>query len=143
MSYPGLVGAGFKIYVYDLLGFGYSERPHDHSVDTSVGGQVEVLTGLMDHWKIARSHVVAHDIGGAVAQRLGIFHPRRVNSLTLIDCVSFDSWPSKRTREQMKAGVETLMCATDSEHRRHFSQWLLSAVHFKDRMENRTAECLC
>ncbi len=137
---PGLAGAGHKIHLFDLLGFGASERPFDQAVDTSVSGQVPILTGLMSHWALERAHIVAHDIGGAVAQRFCIFHPARVKSLTLIDTVSFDSWPSKRTEEQMKAGLEALIKKPDNEHRAHFREWLLSAVEQKDAFKSGALE---
>lgn len=35
---PELVFAGYKVHLYDLLGYGHSERPQDQSVDTSVSG---------------------------------------------------------------------------------------------------------
>ena len=133
---PKLVASGFRVHLYDLLGFGYSERPRDRSVDTSVSGQLPVLVELMNHWGLQNTHVVAHDIGGAIAQQLGIFHPERIKSLTLIDCVSFDSWPSRRTREQMEAGLENLIAASDAEHRRHFSEWLLSAAFDQDNLQS-------
>lgn len=133
---PQLVLAGFKVYLFDLLGYGHSERPQDSSVDTSVSGQVPILVDLLDHWELEKSHIVAHDIGGAVALRLGIFHQQRVKSLTVIDSVSFDSWPSRRTREQMQTGLQTLISASDADHRQHFSEWIMSAVHHKDRMQS-------
>ena len=129
---PRLVDEGFSVYVFDLLGYGDSERPYDQAVDTSVSGQVPILKQLMAHWGIDRAHIVAHDIGGAVAQRFCIFYRTMVRSLTLVDSVSFDSWPSSRTEKQMKAGLETLIKASDAEHRAHFREWLLSAVHYKD-----------
>ncbi len=125
---PRLVAAGFKVHLYDLLGFGNSERPADSSIDTSVSGQLPILLGLLDYWKLEKAHFVAHDIGGGVAQQLGIFHADRLRTLTLIDCVSFDSWPSKRTRQQMQQGLEQLMSAPDIEHRAHFREWILSAT---------------
>ena len=133
---PKLVASGFRVHLYDLLGFGYSERPRDRSVDTSVSGQLPVLVELMNHWGLQNTHVVAHDIGGAVAQQLGIFHPDLIKTLTLIDCVSFDSWPSRRTREQMDAGLENLIAASDAGHRRHFSEWLLSAAFNQDSLQS-------
>ena len=102
---PELVRSGHKVHLFDLLGYGLSERPWDPAVDTSVSGQVPILEGLLSHWELDRTHVVAHDIGGAVAQRFCIFNPDSVKSLTMIDTVSFDSWPSKRTNEQMKMGI--------------------------------------
>lgn len=44
---PKLVDTGYKVHVFDLLGFGLSERPWDRTVDTSMTGQVPILEGLM------------------------------------------------------------------------------------------------
>lgn len=137
---PKLVEAGHKVHLFDLLGFGASERPFDRAVDTSVSGQVPILKDLMSHWALERAHIVAHDIGGAVAQRFCLFHQTLVKSLTLIDTVSFDSWPSKRTKAQMKAGLEALIKKPDAEHRAHFRDWLLSTVEQKEAFETGALE---
>ncbi|MDZ7840932.1 MAG: alpha/beta hydrolase [Gammaproteobacteria bacterium] len=131
---PRLVKAGLHVHVFDLLGYGHSERPRDPAVDTSVAGQTTVLRQLFDHWELASAHFVAHDIGGAVAQRFTLNHPRRVRTLSLIDTVSFDSWPSARTREQMKAGLDKLIRAPDAEHRAHFRDWIRTTVADPDGM---------
>lgn len=137
---PVLVEAGYLVHLFDLLGYGASERPFDPAVDTSVSGQVQVLQDLMAHWGIGRAHIVAHDIGGAVAQRFCIFHPEKARTLTLIDTVSFDSWPSKRTKQQMQAGLDALIEAPDAEHRAHFRDWLLSTVVNKERFASDALE---
>lgn len=128
---PGLTAAGHKVHVYDLLGFGLSERPWDPAIDTSVTGQVPVLEGLLDHWGLETAHIIAHDIGGAVAKRFALDSPERLRSLTLIDIVSYDSWPSKRTRQQMQAGLQALIGAPEADHRAHYREWLLSTVEHK------------
>ena len=128
---PELTKAGYRAYVYDLLGYGLSERPWDPNIDTSVTGQVPILKGLMRHWGVAKAHIVAHDIGGGVAQRLGVFSPQCLRTLTLIDVVSYDSWPSKRTHRQMQAGLAKLIKASDDDHREHFREWLYSTVENK------------
>ncbi len=128
---PVLIGAGFKVHVFDLLGYGLSERPRNPEVDMSVSGQVPVLEGLMTLRGLKEAHVVSHEIGGDVAQRFCVFSPSRVRSLTLIDVVSFDSWPSSRTREQMQEGLELFVGKPDGEHRAHFREWLLSTVSNK------------
>lgn len=136
---PRLVTAGNQVHLYDLLGYGRSERPADPAVDTSVSGQLPVLLALMGAWGLSRVHVVAHDIGGAVGQQLAVFHPDRVASLTLIDCVSFDSWPSSRTRQQMQLGLGPLIRTSDAEHRAHFRGWIEGAVANKDRLASNGA----
>ena len=128
---PSLVESGYRVHVYDLLGYGLSERPWDSKIDTSVSGQVPILEGLLAHWGLETAHIISHDIGGGVAQRLSVFSPNRVRSLTLIDVVSFDSWPSKRTNQQMQAGLESLIKKPDAAHRDHFRAWLLSTVNNK------------
>ena len=130
---PFLIQAGFEVYVFDLLGYGLSERPWDPSVDTSITGQVPILKGLLSHWGLGTFHLVAHDIGGGIAQRFGVSLPGRLRSLTLIDVVSFDSYPSKRTQEQMRNGLEQLIKTKHDEHYSHFKDWLLSTVHDKQR----------
>ncbi|KAJ3518390.1 hypothetical protein NM208_g14529 [Fusarium decemcellulare] len=132
---PKLVEGGFKVHVFDLLGFGLSERPWDSSVDTSMTGQVPILEGLLALWGLEKVHVIAHDIGGGIAQRFAVFSPERVLSLTLIDVVSFDSYPSKRTKQQMQNGLETLIKASNDDHRAHFREWLLSAVKNPSKLE--------
>lgn len=139
---PFLTKAGFKVHVFDLLGYGLSERPWDPSVDTSMTGQVPILKGLLSHWGLDTFHLVAHDIGGGIAQRFGVSLPGLLRSLTLVDVVSFDSYPSKRTKEQMKNGLEQLIKTKNEEHCSHFKSWLLSAVHDKQKFENTSLDTL-
>lgn len=127
--FPHLVAAGFKVHLLDLLGYGQSERPWDPAVDTSISGQVPILEGLLEHWGLKTTHIVAHDIGGGIAQRFAIFFPQRIRSLTMIDVVSFDSYPSRRTKQQIETGLELLIKSKDEDHRAHFREWILSAVH--------------
>lgn len=129
---PRVSQQGCRAHVFDLLGFGLSERPQDSQVDTSISAQVEILKAMLDHWGLERFHLVAHDIGGGIAQRFGVFHPERLTSLTMIDVVSYDSYPSPRTRKQMGQGLEALAKTPDDVHRSHFRDWLLSAVHDKE-----------
>ncbi len=137
---PSLVDSGHKVHVFDLLGYGLSERPWNPKVDTSVRGQVPILEQLLAHWNLEKVHIVSHDIGGGVAQRFAIDSRDRVRSLTMIDVVSFNSWPSKRTHEQMQAGLEVLIKVPDTEHREHFREWLYSTVQNKARLAETSLE---
>ncbi|KAI9702187.1 MAG: hypothetical protein M1820_006269 [Bogoriella megaspora] len=137
---PHLTTAGYRVYVFDLLGYGLSERPWYPSIDTSISGQVPILEGVLAHWGLGKIHLVAHDIGGGVAQRFTVFHPERVRSLTLVDVVSFDSYPSQRTKQQMQNGLESLIKAPDEKHRSHFREWLLSAVKNPQKLSQTSLE---
>ncbi|KAF2489257.1 alpha/beta hydrolase [Lophium mytilinum] len=130
----------YRVHLFDLLGYGLSERPWDPSIDTSISGQVPILEGLLTHWKLDSAHIVAHDIGGGIAQRFAVFSPARVRSLTLIDVVSFDSYPSARTKAQMTNGLETLIKAPSEDHDAHFREWLLSTVHAPERLAGEVLE---
>lgn len=132
---PELVEAGHRVFLFDLLGFGESERPWDPAVDTSVSAQVAVVEALMDHWKLASAHIVGHDIGGGVAMRLALFNRDRVRSLSVIDSVSFDSWPSITWQERIKAGLQKLVDTPDREHRDAFGEQLLTAAYNKEKMQ--------
>ncbi|OOF99381.1 hypothetical protein ASPCADRAFT_36400, partial [Aspergillus carbonarius ITEM 5010] len=131
---PHLTSAGHKVHVYDLLGYGLSERPWDPTTDTSITGQVPILLSLLNHWNVQTAHIVAHDIGGGIAQRFCISHRDRIRSLTLIDVVSFNSYPSERTKSQMSEGLDKLMRASEESHRGSFREWLLSTVTDPGRM---------
>ena len=87
---------GHGVLAHDLLGYGRSERPVGRA--TSVVEQVPLLHGLLDHLGIERCTLVAHDIGGAIAQLFAVEHPQRVRRLMLIDSVCRDSWPSPTWR---------------------------------------------
>lgn len=135
-----LVNAGYRAHVFDLLGYGLSERPASVAVDTSITGNVAILEGLLEHWGLETFHLVAHDIGGGVAQRFAVEATDRLRSLTLIDVVSFDSYPSSRTRDQMSGGLEVLVKKPDSEHREHFRGWLLSTHARPERFDQEALE---
>ena len=131
---PRLTGAGYRVHLFDMLGFGESERPADPEIDTSVVYQGEVLRHLMGHWDLDDAHIVAHDIGGAVAMRTGVLDPELVRSLTLLDTVSYDSWPSQTWRAIIADGLDPLMRAPDAEHRERLTEQLKMTVADPARM---------
>lgn len=81
----------FRVIAPDLLNYGQSEMPE--SADVSINAQRRILFGLLDSLGVRRAHVVAHDIGGGVAQLMAVDKPERVDRLVLIDSICFDSWP--------------------------------------------------
>ncbi|MBO9427177.1 alpha/beta hydrolase [Labrenzia sp. R4_1] len=80
-----------KVYFYDMLGYGNSDRP---DADVSLGIQNRLFAALVGHWKVERPDVVAHDFGGATALRAHLIDGVDYNSLTLIDPVAVRPWGS-------------------------------------------------
>jgi pimeloyl-ACP methyl ester carboxylesterase len=80
------------VYVFDLLGFGASDRRADQDVSLAAHGRR--LAELLDFWGLERPAVVAHDIGGAVALRAHLLHGRPVAALALVDVVALGPWGS-------------------------------------------------
>jgi pimeloyl-ACP methyl ester carboxylesterase len=80
-----------KVYFFDMLGYGNSDRP---DADVSLGVQNRVFAALMKHWHLDAPDVVAHDFGGATALRAHLINRVDYNSLTLIDPVAIRPWGS-------------------------------------------------
>ncbi|MCA1779868.1 MAG: alpha/beta fold hydrolase [Xanthomonadaceae bacterium] len=97
----------FRVIAPDLLNFGQSARPE--IADVSINAQRRMVFGLMDSLGIGRAHLVAHDIGGGVAQLMAVEHPERIDRLILIDAVSFDSWPVPEFEPLQQPGAEGQM----------------------------------
>ncbi|MCY0095940.1 alpha/beta fold hydrolase [Hoeflea ulvae] len=86
-----LLARGRKVYFFDMLGYGNSDRPDG---DVSLGVQNRIFAALVTHWGLSRPDVVAHDFGGATALRAHLIDGVAYNSLTLIDPVAIRPWGS-------------------------------------------------
>ena len=93
----------YTVVVPDLRGYGDSEKPvapeGDHTVyckRTSAQDQVEV----MDSLGFEKFHLIGHDRGVRVGQRLALDRPERVLSLT-----NFDVMPSQAAFENMDTAL--------------------------------------
>ncbi len=82
----------FRVHLWDMPGYGASSKLPEHDVD--LGTQGELFADLLREWGLARPHVVAHDIGGAVALRARLLHEANYASLCLVDVVALRPWGS-------------------------------------------------
>jgi pimeloyl-ACP methyl ester carboxylesterase len=82
----------WTVYVFDLPGFGSSEKRKKQ--DVSLAAQGRVLGEVLDAWGVIEPIVVAHDIGGAIALRAALLHARRFAALALLDPVAISPWGS-------------------------------------------------
>jgi len=80
---PALAGAGFRVVVPDLRGYGGTDKPagvESYRMSTLVAD----VTGLLDHLGIGQAHVVGHDWGAALAWALALLRPDRVDHLAVL-----------------------------------------------------------
>ena len=80
---PALAGAGFRVIVPDLRGYGRSDKPQPieaYSMVFLAADVLAVLAGL----EIERAHVVGHDWGAALAWGLAALAPDRVDHLAVL-----------------------------------------------------------
>lgn len=80
-----------RVIAPDLLNYGLSGKPE--LADVSINAQSRMIVALMDALGVRRADVVAHDIGGGIAQLMAVNCPERIRKLVLLDSVCFDSWP--------------------------------------------------
>jgi pimeloyl-ACP methyl ester carboxylesterase len=135
---PGLRDAGYRTLVFDLLGYGLSERPVGR--DTSVAAQVRVLERLLEARGIDRANLAGHDIGGAVAMTFALRNRERVSKLALIDPVSYDSWPSETWQEIIRNRLPEYEKQSEEEFREMMTRQLRMTVHDRERMTGEVLE---
>jgi pimeloyl-ACP methyl ester carboxylesterase len=101
----------FTVYVFDLLGFGASDKRAGQDVSLAAHGAR--LAELLEHWRLERPALVAHDIGGAAALRAHLLHERDVAALALVDVVALGDWgtPFYRLVREHHAVFEQLPAA--------------------------------
>ncbi len=75
-----------RVYLFDLLGYGQSEKAFDG--DVSLGIQNKLFSELLDHWNLERPDVIGHDFGGTTALRAHLLDGKDYRSLTLVDPVA-------------------------------------------------------
>ncbi|WP_274558895.1 alpha/beta fold hydrolase [Streptomyces spiramyceticus] len=83
---------GFSVYVWDMPGYGASEKAAGQ--DVSLAAQARVFADLLDHWNLPDPQIVAHDFGGAVALRAHLLHGAHYRALALVDPVAVAPWGS-------------------------------------------------
>ncbi|MFD7507479.1 alpha/beta fold hydrolase [Streptomyces sp. NPDC059850] len=86
----------YRVYVWDMPGYGASEMRAGQ--DVSLAAQGRVFAELLDHWGLAEPAVVAHDFGGCVALRAHLLHGARYRRLALVDPVALAPWGSPAYR---------------------------------------------
>ncbi len=100
-----------RVIAPDLLNYGLSDKPA--TADVSIAAQCRMIVQLMDALGLRRADVVAHDIGGGVAQLIAVQYPEKVRKLVLLDSICFDSWPIPEFEPLQQPGAEADMSLND------------------------------
>lgn len=77
-----LAKAGYRVLVPDLPGFGYSAKPTDRDYTTRFFS--ESLMGLLQALQVKACTLIGNSLGGAVALRAALDHPKAIQKLVLM-----------------------------------------------------------
>jgi pimeloyl-ACP methyl ester carboxylesterase len=78
-----LAGAGHRVLMVDLLGFGASEKPHRHRF--SIKEQASIVEAFWASRQIERTALVCHDYGVSVGQELIARDPERIAAVAWLN----------------------------------------------------------
>jgi pimeloyl-ACP methyl ester carboxylesterase len=84
------------VYVYDLPGFGESERWEGQ--DVSIAAQGRVLAELVEAWGLEEPAVAGHDIGGGIVLRAHLLEGVSFQKISLLDAVVLTPWGTPALR---------------------------------------------
>ncbi|MFB1295514.1 alpha/beta fold hydrolase [Mycobacterium sp. pW049] len=87
---PALARAGRRVYVFDHLGYGQSDKRAGQ--DLTVAAQGRNFAELLRQWGLERPSVVACDIGGAIVLRALLIENASYADLFLFDAVTGGTW---------------------------------------------------
>jgi pimeloyl-ACP methyl ester carboxylesterase len=95
---------GNSVYIYDLLGFGESERREGQ--DLSIAAQAVLLDELVEAWGLDGPAVVGHDIGGGIVLRSHLVGGTDYSRIALVDAVVVTPWMPD-ANEHFEAHIDT------------------------------------
>lgn len=79
------LAAKFKVIAIDMIGFGYSAKPHDYTY--SLTDQARLHEAFFQQFNISEAHLFVHDYGNSVAQELlASFHERGDDGFQILSC---------------------------------------------------------
>lgn len=120
------VSRNYQVYLWDMPGYGRSEQNDTAPVD--LPSQIDRFTGLLQEWGLDRPHVVAHDIGAAVALGSHLSNHDEFASLYLWDPVIVRPWGSKFFR-LVATDTEVFMQLPEPLHRALVEAYIAGAAH--------------
>lgn len=116
----------YKVYLYDLLGYGASEKRSGQNV--SLGVQNRVFAALLQHWGLDRPNIIAHDFGGATVLRAHLIDGCDYRKLLMFDVVAIRPWGSPFV-QHVKNHEEAFAGVPDYLQRAILRAYIQSAIH--------------
>lgn len=95
-----LLADRYRVIALDFPGYGYSTR--EPSWALSHEHQARRVIRLLDELGLERAALVGLSMGGAIAQRIAVRNPERVDALVLIASVDASEPPDTRIRQGMR-----------------------------------------
>jgi len=83
----------FRVYWYDMPGYGQSEKSADQRTSLDVQGRI--LAEMLTYWELKRPSVLAHDFGGATSLRAHLLHGCDYEKYVLMNVVALSPWGSE------------------------------------------------
>ncbi|MDE2059597.1 MAG: alpha/beta hydrolase [candidate division NC10 bacterium] len=85
----------YRLYIPDLLGYGYSDRP---KVDYTPSFFIDMIKQFMDQLGVSSASLIGNSMGAGIAWASALAHPERVDKLVLIDGIPPQVVPAVRNR---------------------------------------------
>lgn len=85
------ISRDYDVVAVDLLGCGQSTK--DLLADYSIKNQASILAELIIKLDLGKTHIVGHDIGGGIAQIMGVKFPHLIQDMVLINTIGYNYWP--------------------------------------------------
>ncbi len=82
-----------SVYVYDLLGYGESEKGDGQ--DVSIVAQARLLRELIEAWELDAPAIAGHDIGGGIVLRTHLLEGVSFSRIAVLDAVVLTPWLSE------------------------------------------------
>lgn len=85
-----LLAAGYRVVVPDQIGFGLSEKPHDHRIHT-LDNHTANIVALLDRLDLRRVTFVCHDWGGPTGLGALLTRPERAAAVAVMSTWAWTS----------------------------------------------------
>jgi pimeloyl-ACP methyl ester carboxylesterase len=107
------LAAHHRVYAFDMLGAGRSDKPTSH--DYSIAAGAECLRTFMDALSIEKATLIGTSAGGAIALKLALMYPERLDKLVLVSSVGMSRKLSTLFRLALIPGIGEFLTRPSSK----------------------------